>query len=311
MTLPQTYIGVDIAKNWIDFHCLEDGRSGRIPTGELSEFATTCADAHVILEASGGYERPLTQALITAGIAYTRVNPRHARDFARATGRLAKTDRLDARILAEMGAALKPQPTQPPALERQELAELITRRDQLVKARKAELVRLQKTTNKLIRQDIKSLIAVLAARITKIEKMISLHIDQHESLKRLEKQMQSVPGIGPVVSATLMAFLPELGQLNTKAIASLAGLAPHSCDSGQMRGKRMIWGGRANVRRGLYLAAFSTLRHNNNGFAAYCQKLRDAGKPFKVAVIATARKLLITLNAIIKRNGFYNEREPA
>ncbi|PQA89201.1 hypothetical protein CW354_04480 [Marinicaulis flavus] len=164
-----------------------------------------------------------------------------------------------------------------------------------------------KATDAFIVKDIASLITVLTNRIARIETDIATHIETCSRLKRRNEQLRSVPGVGPVVAATLLAKLPELGRINRRAIANLAGLAPHACDSGQMRGKRMIWGGRAEVRRALYAAAFIASRHDPE-LKAYRRKLDDAGKPFKVAIIACARRLLTQINAIIRDERNYETR---
>ena len=307
MTMTESYVGVDIAKDWIDIFDGGAARRIKMAPQALKRFADACADKCVVFEASGGYERPLIRAFEDAGVAFARVNPRQAREFARATGRLAKTDRVDAQLLARMGAALAlaPDPPRDPATDR--LAMLNARREALVELRKQEKQRAQQASDPFIVKDIASLIAVLTRRIAKIEAEIAAHIETCEHLKRRHDQLRSVPGVGPVVAATLLAKLPELGRIDRRAIANLAGLAPHACDSGHMRGKRMIWGGRAEVRRALYAAAFIASRHDA-ALIAYRRKLDDAGKPFKVAIIACARRLLTQINAMIRDNRNYEPR---
>lgn len=308
MTMTESYIGVDIAKDWID--AAEDGGARRRVKATprlLLKFARACAGRLVVFEASGGYERPFVRALEEVGVAYARVNPRHAREFARATGLLAKTDRVDAALLARMGAALNLEPAAPrdPAADR--LAMLVARRDALVEQRKQEKQRIQQASDAFIVKDMAGLILLLTRRIAKVEAEIASHIRAHDHLKRRDEQLRSVPGVGPVVAATLLAKLPELGRINRRAIANLAGLAPHACDSGQMRGKRMIWGGRTEARRALYAAAFIASRHDP-ALKAYRQKLQSAGKSLKVAVIACARRLLTQINAMIRDGRNYETR---
>lgn len=307
MTMTESYVGVDIAKDWIDTFDGGEVRRIKIAPQALKRFAGACANKCVVFEASGGYERPLMIALEEAGVAFARVNPRHAREFARATGQLAKTDRVDAALLARMGAALalQPDPARDHAADR--LAMLNARREALVEQRKQEKQRAQQVTDAFIIKDIASLIVVLTRRIAKIKTEIDAQIDAHEHLRRRNTQLRSVPGVGPVVAATLLAKLPELGCIDRRAIANLAGLAPHACDSGHMRGKRMIWGGRAEIRRALYAAAFIASRHDTD-MKAYRQKLDNAGKPFKVAVIACARRLLTQINAMIRDGRNYEPR---
>lgn len=299
--MPQNVIGVDIAKDWIDTYCLATGKAGRIKMTPraLTAFARRCADALVVFEASGGYERPLAEALATDGVAYARVNPRQAREFARASGRLAKTDRVDAEVLARMGRALELSPTPPPDPARERLAALVARRDDLVEEAGREANRLKQARDAFVRSDIASLIRVLKNRIVKCEAEIAALIKAHEPLAEAETRLRSAPGIGPVTAASLVARLPELGHVNRSAIANLAGLAPHACDSGQMRGQRHIWGGRKQVRTSLYQAAFIASRYDP-ALKALRKRLIDAGKPFKVAIIAVARTLLTQLNACLR-----------
>ena len=299
--MTQDIIGVDIAKNWIDIHILSDGRSRRVPckAGALKRFSAQARGALVVLEASGGYERPLMEALGEAGTAFARVNPRQAREFARATGRLAKTDRVDAQMLAEMGRALELRPTPPGDPARVRLADLVARRDDLSDMLRREANRMKQARDAWIKKDIKTMLRVLERRLARIEAEIDAQIKAHETLARASAHLRSMPGIGPVLSASLTARLPELGRLDRRAIASLAGLAPHACDSGVFRGKRRVWGGRAEVRRSLYLAGFIASRYDPR-LRAFRKRLEAAGKPTKVAIVAVARKLLTILNAMFR-----------
>jgi transposase len=306
MTLPQDFIGVDIAKGWIDVFYLSTSKHGRIPTTKqaLARFAKAAAGCLVICEASGGYERPLTEALAKAGVDYARVNPRQAREFARATGRLAKTDKVDAMVLAQMGRALDLQPTPPPDPDRARLAGLVARRDDLVGMIRAEKNRASTTRDTWLCKEIALLIRALQSHLTAIEGQIALLIKQRAPLARISARLCSVPGIGPALSAVLIARLPELGQMDPRKITSLAGLAPHACDSGMSRGKRRIWGGRADVRRALYIAAFIASRYDPM-MKAFRARLQEAGKPVKLALTACARKLLTILNAMEKSGQNY------
>jgi transposase len=300
MTLPRHVLGVDVARDWIDVFDPASNRSLRIDTPQLKAFARSLPpDAFVVLEATGGYERPLLETLEATGIAYARVNPRQAREFARATGRLAKTDKVDARVLAEMGRALDLAPAARPDPARQRLADLVARREDLVAAVTAETQRLAMARDGFIRRDIGRMLSVLRARRLAVEKEIADHIRASEALSADTARLRTAPGVGPVVAATLLARLPELGHLDRRAIASLAGLAPHACDSGHRRGRRHVWGGRANVRRALYLAGFSASRCDPV-LKAMRQRMQAAGKPAKVAILAVARKLLTILNAMLR-----------
>ncbi len=301
MTMPQDHIGVDVSKGWIDVHRLSTGHHERIATSgpELARFARTARGCLVVCEASGGYERPLTEALAKAGATCARVNPRQARDFARATGRLAKTDRVDAAMLAQMGRALELAPTPPTDPARARLVELVARRDDLVATIQAERNRHATTQDPWIARQITALLRVLERQRIAVETQIASHIEARDHLADQARRLQTMPGIGPTLCAALLARLPELGQLDAKKIAALAGLAPHACDSGLHRGKRRIWGGRADVRRALYLAAFIASRYDPT-IRAFRKRLQDAGKPTKLAITACARKLLTILNAMMR-----------
>ena len=310
--MPQKIIGVDVAKDWIDVCWYGLNKTARIETTPraLKTFARKAKGALAVFEASGGYERPLIDALETAGSLYARVNPRQVREFARARGYLAKTDKVDARVLAEMGVKFDLKPALQPSKERRRLADLVARREDIVAIIGQETNRLKQARDKFIRADIKSLLTILERRKKKLNDEIAAHIETNEDLKSLDQRMRSVPGIGSVIAPVLIAKLPELGKLNRRQIASLAGLAPHACESGKRIGKRRIWGGRAEVRRALYLAAFIASRHNPE-LKAYRNRLQQKGKCTKAAIVATARKLLTHLNACIKEDRDYELRAPA
>jgi len=299
--MPRNVIGVDIAKDWFDTFCPDSGAARRLEMTpkSLKAFARSASGRLVVFEASGGYERPLAEALAAAGVDYARVNPRQAREFARATGCLAKTDRVDARILARMAGALDLAPTPPPDPARMRLAALVARRDDLVEQAAREANRLKQARDAFVRADIASLIRLLKRRIARCEAEIAAQIAADGQLAETEARLRSAPGIGPVTAASLIARLPELGQVSRSAIANLAGLAPHACDSGHMRGQRHIWGGRKEVRKSLYQAAFIASRYDP-ALKALRTRLQEAGKPFKVAIIAVARIFLTQLNAIIR-----------
>jgi transposase len=309
--MTQDIIGVDVAKDWIDVHWLSDRRERRIRCCEkdLARFASEACGALVVFEASGGYERPLMAALAAAGTASARVNPRHAREFARSDGTLAKTDRIDARVLARMGRAHEIAPDRPASPARTRLAELVARRDDLIAMVGQEKNRLHQACDPLIRSDIRTHLGLLERRRDKLDQAIGHQIAEHQALAEANARLRSMPGIGPVVAATLIAWLPELGQSDRRAIANLAGLAPQACDSATLRGRRRIWGGRARVTRALYTAAFIASRHDQR-LGAFRKRLQDQGKPFKLAIIATARKLLTILNAMIRDQKDY-QKSPA
>ncbi len=310
MTLPQNIIGVDVAEQWIDAFFNSGNRAERVPVSSaaLDDFARRARDHLVVFEASGGCERPLAEALARAGVAFSKVNARQARDFARATGRLAKTDRVDAAVLAEMGRALRPRITPPPDAARTRLADLVARREDLCAMLRAETSRLRRARDRAVRRDITSLIRVLRRRIETLEQSIAAQVAAHDGMARDSRRLQTVPGVGPLLSATLLATLPELGQLTRREIAALAGVAPHARDSGLHRGKRQIWGGRAGARRALYLAAFIASRYDPR-LKAFRASLQARGKATKVAIIACARKLLTILNAMLRDKSDYKKYE--
>lgn len=306
MTLPQDFIGVDIAKDWIDVFTLSSSHAERIATtaAGLRRFARRAQGCHVVFEASGGYDRPVSAALDAAGTVYSRVNPRQARAFARATGRLAKSDRVDAQMLAEMGRALAPRPTPPADPDRARLAGLIGRRDDLCAMIRAESNRLGQERDAYVRRDITSLVSLLRRHVERLQAEIDALVAGHDALSAQSRLLQTMPGVGPLLAASLIARLPELGHLDRRAIAQLAGVAPQACDSGTFRGKRRIWGGRAEVRRTLYLAGFIASRHDP-GLKAFRARLTDAGKATKQAIVACARKLLTILNAMMRDGKVY------
>lgn len=300
MTLHQNVLGVDVAKDWIDVFDPSTAHSIRVRTEALEAFAKGLPpDVFVVFEASGGYERPLMEALREAGIAHARANPRQVREFARATGRLAKTDKVDARVIAEMGRAIALKPAQAADLRRERLAELVRRRADIAGLIAAETQRLAMARDAFVRADIAAMLAVLKARRTALETEIAACIRADKTLAADEARLRSAPGIGPIHAATLLADLPELGRLDRRAIASLAGLAPHACDSGQRRGRRHIWGGRRHLRSALYLAAMTAARANP-AFRDLFERFKANGKPAKVALLAIARKLLTILNAMMR-----------
>jgi transposase len=299
--MQNVYIGVDIAKGWLDIHHPEHGarRIENTPAAARA-FAGSCArdGAWAIFEASGGYDRVLREALEAAQAKFSRVNPRQARDFARAMGVIGKTDQVDARMLSELGARLTPAPAEPTLPARRALQAQVTRRRQLVQMRKQEATQLQQTADAQARADIRSLIAVLDRRIKRVEVRMAESVAADAEPVAIDRRLRTTPGVGPVVSATPIAEMPELGRLDRHRIPALAGLAPVAGDSGIRRGHRAIAGGRPIVRTMLYLAALHASRCDPT-FGAFRERMQKAGKPVKAALVATARKLLCTLNAMM------------
>jgi transposase len=299
MNIAPGFIGIEVCKDYLDIY---DGGTRRIANTAAAVTAyvkTIAPDGLVLFEATGRYDACLRQALGAAQIRYARVNPAQARAFARARGKLAKTDSIDARVLAEMAQALQPAPDQQPDARRQQLAELSRRRDQLVDIRQMERNRRHAATEPLVLADIRTHLAFLDAAIKAFEAQITDLIKAVDELARDQRLLRSIPGIGPVAATTLMALMPETGNRSPKAIAALAGLAPRNCDSGQFRGKRTIGGGRSRVRTALYMAAVTAIRHAPR-FARLYAIMIVAGKAPKVVLIAVARKLLLIANAILR-----------
>jgi len=261
-------------------------------------------DAMIIFEATGRYDRVLVACLEENGLANARLNPLRARQFARAAGLLAKTDKLDARILCTMGEALRPDSAVPVQLRRQRLHDLQARRDDIVAMMIAEQNRPSVADDAFITKDIKASIRSLTKRRDALQKQINDHINAHEDLSEQNRQLQSVPGIGPQTASHLMASMPERGQVNRRQIASLAGLAPHPRESETYKGKRAIHGGRPRVRRAMYMAALVAIRWDSHWKAVY-GKMRDDGKAAKTAIIAVARRMLVRINAMVKSGDSY------
>jgi transposase len=298
--------GVDVCKQHLDV-CLgaTEQRVVNDANGwdELTaKFRDASADL-VVLEATGGYERGLVCALQAAGITVARVNPRQARDFAKSMGVLAKTDKVDARTLRDFADVLARHKDRAkyitPMLEehRQQLAELMTRRRQLVDMRVAEGNHLEHASAKQLVRSIKSVIKTLDKQLQAIDHEVDDHMDRH--FKDQRELLDSVKGVGPVTILTLTAALPELGTLGRRQIAKLVGVAPLADDSGPRTGKRRIWGGRANVRAVVYMATLVAIRHNP-AIKVFHDRLVTAGKPKKVAIVACMRKLLTILNAMLR-----------
>jgi transposase len=300
-SLPSSVLSIDISKDHLDTDAWPRPWRRRLGNdaagiGAIVEQARQ-RGAFVVFEATSVYDRALRLALEAAGLAYHRANPRKARAFARSCGFLAKTDQVDAAMLAEYGRSLALPAAEPVSAEREALRALIDRRDQLVGMRKQEATRLQQTQVPVVRAEIESHLLELAARIEVYEGQIRAHLKAHDELAKAASRLASAPGIGLITASSLLALLPELGRRTGKTIAALVGVAPLAHDSGKRRGQRRIWGGRRRVRALLFLAA----RHaeKNPAFSAFADRLRHDGKPLKKIRIAVARKLLLVLNAMM------------
>lgn len=297
------FVGVDVAKSQLDVAVRPTGEEWRASNDEpgiaqVVERLRGLSPELVVLEATGGLEVPLACALGAAGLPVAVVNPRQVRDFARATGKLAKTDRLDARVLAHFAQAVHPPPRPLPDAQAQVLAALLDRRRQVVGMLTAEKNRFQAAPTP-VREDIHAHIAWLEERLAKLDADLEDTLRQSPLWREKEDLLRRVPGVGRVLTLTLLVELPELGALNRKQIAALAGVAPLNRDSGLLRGKRTVWGGRARLRAALYMATLVATRYNPV-IQAFYLRLCAAGKAKKVALVACMRKLLVILNAMLK-----------
>ena len=307
--MTQLYVGIDVSKTKLDIALRPAGAAWQTDN-EPEKIASLISRLQelqpvlIVVEATGGLEQPLVAALHVAQLAVAVVNPRQARDFAKATGRLAKTDQLDADNLAHFAQAVQPEPRRLADEQTQVLAALVTRRRQLIEMLTAERNRLKSAPAVTVERIAKH-IAWLESELAEVDTDLHDHLSQSEPWQAKAEVLQSAPGVGPITTYTLLAELPELGQLNRKQIAALVGLAPLNNDSGRQRGRRRIWGGRATVRTTLYMATLTAVQHNPV-IKAFYQRLLQAGKSKKVALTAAARKLLTILNVMVKNNSPWN-----
>ena len=300
------YLGIDVAKDSFDvasdpaglvLSLVNDATGRRRLVATLQDQAV----ALIVLEATGGYERSLVADLLDAGHKVVVANPRQVRDFARGLGQLAKTDRLDARVLARFAALVRPEPRQRAPEVVAQLAELVTRRRQLSDLMTQESNRLLLARHPQVRKSLRRTLGVLERQIEKLDELIRENIDSDDGLRRKDEIVQSFKGVGPGTSAMLLGQLPELGRLNRRQIASLAGLAPWDFQSGKWAGLSKIWGGRMPVRNLLYMAALSAIRFNP-AIREFYQRLKSHGKKFKVAITACMRKMLVILNTLVRND---------
>jgi transposase len=306
-----TFVGVDVSKGSLDVSGLPSGSpsqfentaEGRAKLLSLLPSAGACL---LIAEATGGYERDLVAEVVAAGHHIAVVNPRQVRDFAKAIGLLAKTDRIDAGVIARFGEATRPMP-QGFNEQQEQLRELLVRRRQLVDHRVAEKNRRDQANSSLVRNSVRKSIEGIDKDLKRIDRAIVQLVESNDDWRGRYERLKSVPGVGAQTAATLMGELPELGRLNRQQVAALVGVAPFNRDSGQLRRRRTIWGGRATVRSGLYMAALSAKKHNPviREFAA---RLLAKGKPPKVVLTACMRKLLVILNAMLRSDEMWEPR---
>ena len=306
----RSWVGIDVAKATLDLHLLPSGQSHAADNtaaghAQLRKWLPDPDGCLVVLEATGGYERKLVADLIDAGYRVAVVNPKRVRDFARALGLAAKTDRLDARVLAIFAEKVQPAPVEKMPEKQAEIQQLVARRRQLIDLRTVEGNRLETTISKPARKSIQAILKILERQINGIEAEIEKLVESDDDWRQKTELVQSVPGLGGVTATTLIADVPELGKLNRQQISSLVGLAPFNRDSGTHQGKRSIGGGRKSVRSVLYMAALAA-RRCNPVIKAFANRLAQHGKPFKVVLTACMRKLLVIVNALLKSGQPWN-----
>jgi transposase len=310
-SIAKCWVGIDVSQDWVDvavwmgeriaceireqLHCARTAEA----LGELAQKLLPYGPQGVVLEATGGLETVVITVLAAAGLPVMRINPKRVRDFARAHGLLAKTDALDACALALFGARMQPPLRAWPEAERLQLAAWVARSQQLTQLRADERKRLHQADAPELRKSVERVIALLGKELARVEAQLTAWIHASELWTEQETLLRTAPGVGVKTARVLLAQLPELGQLNRREVAALAGLAPFACDSGHWRGKRRIRGGRSTVRAALYIASWSSVRVR--GFLQdFYRRLVAAGKPKQVAMIAVARKLLVTLNEMMR-----------
>ena len=307
-TAKSQWVGIDVSKATLDIHVQPSGAQWQMANRQaqfdaLAEQLAALAPERIVLEASGGYEAAVVAVLVERELPVVVVNPRQVRDFARALGQLAKTDRIDAQVLARFGEAIRPDVRAMPDAATQALRALVSRRRQLQEMLTAEQNRLVsaavQNAPEALRDQLGEHIDWLRRQLDDIDTELRRQLQESPVWREREDLLRSIPGIGPVTSAALLSHVPELGQLDRKAIAKLVGVAPLNDDSGTLHGRRHIWGGRAAVRATLYMAALVATRHNPS-IRDFYTRLRCAGKPAKVALVACMRKLLVLCNSLLR-----------
>ncbi|WP_299962265.1 IS110 family transposase [uncultured Roseobacter sp.] len=304
-------IGIDVSKDWLDAYCMvraehrrfaNDGKGLRA----LHRWVETSTASLVVFEASGVYHRRLENSLSGEAVPYAKVNPRQARRFVEATGKIAKTDKVDAAILAKMGAVLELEPQAPKAEYLNSLREMMTARRGLIKDRVTVRTRMQTTTQKLLKRHLKERLVQVEQHLKQIDQAILDLVSQDDDLTARFDILKSIPGISKVTAFSMLIEMPELGEMRGKQAACLAGLAPISRQSGKWQGKERIQGGRASFRRAMYMPALCVIRHNLSAKRKYDQLVKS-GKPPKVALTAIMRKLVVIANALLRDNRKWSE----
>lgn len=311
-TTMEKFVGIDVSKSTLDvciepvtqtFHVVYDEAGIRRTVSRLEEVKPTL----IVLEATGGLEVRIATELAGKGLPVAVINPRQARDFAKATGQLAKTDRVDAAMLAAFARAIRPQARPLQDADTRILNDLVNRRRQLIDMRVQETLRLNTAASRPLEKSLKKHIAWLDKRITEVDNDLTRRLRNSEIWRTKDDLLRGIPGVGAVTALTMLAKCPELGTLNRREIAALTGVAPLANDSGKHRGKRFVWGGRADVRAVLYMATISAIRCNDT-IKTFAQRLKQAGKPPKVVIVACMRKLVTIMNAMLKNNTPWNPK---
>ncbi len=310
--LLESFVGIDVSKNTLDLRLEPAGESLHVAyddagVSEICQRLKSVWPTLIVMEATGGLETRLASELAACDLPVAVINPRQARDYAKATGQLAKTDRVDAAVLAGFARAIRPAVRPLKDADTRDLDDLVTRRRQLVEMRVQETLRLGTASSQALRESLTVHIDWLNQRITEIDDELTQRLHTSSVWRTQDDLLRSIPGVGPVTSRTSLAECPELGHLNRREIAKLAGVAPLANDSGRRHGKRFIWGGRADLRAVLYMSTITAIRCNPV-IQAFAKRLQDAGKPAKVVIVACMRKLLTIMNAVLKTGTPWNPK---
>lgn len=311
-TIVEKFVGIDVSKSTLDvciepavqtLHVAYDETGIKQLVDRLKEVSPTL----IVMEATGGLEVRIATELASVGLPVAVINPRQTRDFAKATGQLAKTDKVDAAVLAAFAKKIRPQVRPLKDADTRALNDMVSRRRQLINMRVQETLRLGTAASKPLEKSLNKHIAWLDKQIAEIDTDLTKRLRGSDVWRTKDDLLRGIPGVGPVTTVTMLAKCPELGMLNRREIAALTGVAPLAHDSGKYRGKRFVWGGRAEVRAVLYMATVSAISHNDT-IKLFAERLEKAGKPPKVVIIACMRKLLIIMNSMLKNNTSWNPK---
>ncbi len=309
----EKFVGVDVSKATLDICITPPGQAMHVTYDDagIGQIVAILKETHptlIVLEATGGLEVRLASELAAVNLPVAIINPRQARDFAKATGRLAKTDEVDAAMLADFARAIRPQVHPLKDADTRALDDMVNRRRQLIAMRVQETLRLGTAASKGLQKSLKKHIVWLDKQIVEVDGDLNQRLRESDVWRAKDDLLRAIPGVGTVTSLTMLAKCPELGALNRREIAALTGVAPLANDSGKHRGKRFIWGGRADVRAVLYMATISAIRCNDT-IKTFADRLKQAGKPAKVVIVACMRKLLTIMNAMLKNNAAWNPKK--